>query len=169
MPQAFSSTFLGLKLAPEVLLKSTHNVFSQSQYADQFVFIVSKLWMPGPGDCIFQHLIEPEACPDGGIKKYPYCFSKDHYADQHTQNLCLQLENYGRQGLGTAFSNTLLSLKLAPKVVSKSTFNVFSQCQYDDQNTQNSHLQLQNSGCQGLRTAFSNTFQSLRSALRVLP
>ena len=41
---------------------------------DGFTFTASKLWIPGPGDCIFQHFIEPEACPEGGIKKYPYCF-----------------------------------------------------------------------------------------------
>ena len=34
----------------------------------------SKLWMPGPQDCIFKHLHEPEAGPEGGIKKYHYCF-----------------------------------------------------------------------------------------------
>ena len=34
----------------------------------------SKLWMPGPQDSIFQHLHEPEAGPEGGIKKYHYCF-----------------------------------------------------------------------------------------------
>ena len=33
----------------------------------------------------------------------------------------------------------------------------------------NSCSQLQNSGCEGLRTAFSNTFFSLRAALRVIP
>ena len=71
----------------------------------------------------------------------------------------------GCQGLGTAFSNTFVSLKLAQKVVSKSTHNFY---QYADQNTQNSCLQLQNSGCQGLRTAFSNTSMSLKLALRVV-
>ena len=25
----------------------------------------------GPQDCIFQHLPEPDACSEGGIKKYP--------------------------------------------------------------------------------------------------
>ena len=29
------------------------------------MFIASKLWMPGPQDCIFQHLLEPEACDEG--------------------------------------------------------------------------------------------------------
>ena len=38
---------------------------------DGFTFTASKLWIPGPGDCIFQHFIEPEACPEGGLKKYP--------------------------------------------------------------------------------------------------
>ena len=72
-------------------------------------------------------------------------------------------------GLHFAFSNTFLSLKLALKVVSKSTHNVFSQRWYADQSTQNSRIQFQNSGCQGLRTAFSNTFLSLKAAPWVLP
>ena len=37
----------------------------------KFMFTAWKLWMPGPRYCIFQHFIEPEACPEGGIKKYP--------------------------------------------------------------------------------------------------
>ena len=27
-----------------------------------------KLWIPGPQDCILQHLFEPEAVPEGGIR-----------------------------------------------------------------------------------------------------
>ena len=30
--------------------------------------------MPGPWDCIFQPLPEPEACPEGGIEKVPIMF-----------------------------------------------------------------------------------------------
>ena len=30
--------------------------------------------MPGPQDCILQHLLGPEASPEGGIKMYPKCF-----------------------------------------------------------------------------------------------
>ena len=48
------------------------------------------------------------------------------YADQNTQNSSLQLQNSGCQGQETAFFNTLLSLKLALKVVSKRTHNRFS-------------------------------------------
>ena len=38
------------------------------------MFIAWKLWMRGTRDCIFQHCIEPEACPEVGIKKYPWFF-----------------------------------------------------------------------------------------------
>ena len=98
-----------------------------------------------------------------------HIFSQSQYADQNTQNSCLQLQNSGCQGLRTIFSNTLLSLKLVTKVLPKSTHNVFSQSQHADQNMQNSCLHLENSGCQGLRTVFSNTFLSLKLALKVVP
>ena len=32
-----------------------------------------KLWIPGPEDAILQHLLEPEAGPEGGIRKYQKC------------------------------------------------------------------------------------------------
>ena len=38
------------------------------------MFTASKLRMLVPQDCIFQHVHEPEAGPEGGIKKYHYCF-----------------------------------------------------------------------------------------------
>ena len=40
-------------------------------------------------------------------------------------NSCLQLQNFGCLGLRTAFSNTSMRLKLALRLVSKSTNNVF--------------------------------------------
>ena len=95
--------------------------------------------------------------------------SQGWYVEQNTHNSCLQLENSGCQGLRTAFSITFLSLKLALKVVTKCTDNVLSQSQYADQHTKNLCLQLQNSGCQGLRTVFSNIFLSLKLALKVVP
>jgi len=36
----------------------------------KFMFTAWKLWMQGRQDYIFQHLLEHEACPEGGIKMY---------------------------------------------------------------------------------------------------
>ena len=41
------------------------------------MFAASKPWMPGLWECIFQHLLEPEPGPEGGIKKtHGACSSK---------------------------------------------------------------------------------------------
>ena len=36
----------------------------------KFVSTTSKLWMPGPLDRIFQHLLVPKAGPEEGIRNY---------------------------------------------------------------------------------------------------
>ena len=77
MPGAvFSNTLLSLKLALKVVSKSTHNFFHRASmltnvskiHVYSLKTMDARVW---PRDCIFQHLIEPEACPEGGIKKYP--------------------------------------------------------------------------------------------------
>ena len=35
-----------------------------------------KLWIPGPQGSIFQHLLEPEAGPEGGIKNTNNVFQR---------------------------------------------------------------------------------------------
>ena len=85
----------------------------------------SKLWMTGPQDYILQYLHEPEAGPEGGIKKEPTMLYIGPVYWPNSLNSCLQLQNFGCQGLRIAFSNTSMSLKLALRLVSKSTNNVF--------------------------------------------
>ena len=67
-------------------------------------------------------------------------FSKGLYVEQNTQHWCWKLPISGCQGLRIPFSNTLLSLKLALRVVSENT-NVFSEVFYIEHNTQNSCLE----------------------------
>ena len=52
----------------------------------------SKLWMPRPQNSIFQHPLEPEAGPEGGIRKYQCndVFSEGFYVEHNTQNSCLK-------------------------------------------------------------------------------
>ena len=71
-----------------------------------------------------------------------------------------------RQGLMPLYSNTLMSLKLSLRVVSANANNVYSEGYYVEHLPKNSWLKHQNCACQGLRTPFSNTFLSLRSAQR---
>ena len=52
---------------------------------------------------------------------YNTSFSEGNYVEQIPQNSCQQIQNSGCQSLRIEFSNTFLSLKLAQKVVSKST------------------------------------------------
>ena len=80
----------------------------------KFVLEAFKLRMPKPQDCIFQHLLGPEAQK---VVQKSTCnvLSKSYYAAQNTQNSCLLLQNSGCQDLGTAFFNTSMSLKACPE------------------------------------------------------
>ena len=60
------------------------------------------------------------------FSKHNNVFSECNYFEQIPKNSCQQLHSIGCQGLGAAFSNPLLILNLALKVVSKCTSNVFS-------------------------------------------
>ena len=86
----------------------------------------SKLWMPGPQDRIFQHLLQPKAGPEGGrYQKLPIMFLLGLVCWTKYPKFMYTALISGCQGLGTAFSNTFVSLKLAQKVVSKSTHNFY--------------------------------------------
>ena len=85
----------------------------------------SKLLMSEPWDCIFQHLLESKACPEGGLKSTHNVFSLSKYADQKNQNSCSQLQNSGCQGLRTTFSDIILSLRLASRQGTDNAINVF--------------------------------------------
>ena len=52
-------------------IKNTNNAFSKGLCVYQNTnSSASKLWMPGLQESIFQHLLEPEAGPEGGNRKY---------------------------------------------------------------------------------------------------
>ena len=74
----FSNTLKNMKIALNVLSQSTNNIFSQCKYVKtnypKFMLTASKLWIPGPQDCIFQHLLESEACPVRWYQKVPIMF-----------------------------------------------------------------------------------------------
>ena len=53
----------------------------------------SKLLMLGPQDCILQHLLEPEAGPEAGIRNYNNVFSQGKCVEENTQNSWLRLQN----------------------------------------------------------------------------
>ena len=72
--------------------------------------------------------------------------------------------NFGCHGLRNSFYNSFLSLKLALRVMSNDTNNVFSKGWYIEQSTPKLCKNLQNC-C--LRTPFCNTF-CLKLALRVI-
>ena len=83
----FSNIFMGQKIALKMVLlslKLTDNVYSQGKYVDQITihYNASKLWMTGPQDYILQHLHEPEAGPESGIKKNQQCFTQGQYIDR---------------------------------------------------------------------------------------
>ena len=63
---SFSNNFLSLKLALKVKMhwyRFFIEVVCWAKYP-KFMFTASKLWTPGPQDCIFQHLLEPEVSPE---------------------------------------------------------------------------------------------------------
>ena len=63
--------------------------------------------------------------PWGWYEKEPTMFFIGPVCWQNSLSSCLQLQNFGCQGPRTAFSNTSVSLKLALRLISKSTNNVF--------------------------------------------
>ena len=81
MPWPQEPIFLHL-LEPEtglgVVSKNTNNIFFKGPICGtkytKLMLKAPKLWMPGPPDSIFQHPLEPEAGPEGGIKKNQQCF-----------------------------------------------------------------------------------------------
>ena len=174
-----SSTFLSLKLALRVVSKNTNNIFFKGHVCwtkyPKLMLKASNLWMPGPQDSIFQHPLEPEAGPEGGIRKYQLCFFRGPFywtqypkfmfrsfktvetrasrlnfqtlpwvcrwpwgryqkiPIMHFLRVCVftkipivQLQNCGSQGPRNPFSNTFLSPRLALRVVTENTNNVFS-------------------------------------------
>jgi len=69
----FSNTLLSLKLALRVVKKIPIMYFLRVcvlTKIPKFMLKASKLWIPGLQDSIFQHLLEPEAGPEGSIRKY---------------------------------------------------------------------------------------------------
>ena len=71
---AFSNTSMSLKLALRLVSKSTNNVFYTASVLNKIseIHVYSfKVLDARAQDCIFQHLLGPEACPGGAIKKYP--------------------------------------------------------------------------------------------------
>ena len=60
-----------LKLALKVVLKSSHDVFKRASILTKIDNLNLKTLDARPLDCIFQHFLQPEAYPEGGIKRYP--------------------------------------------------------------------------------------------------
>ena len=94
------------------------------------MFTASKLWMPGPQDCIFQHLLEPEVGPEGAIlnliqPKRPSCIE-----DGCVQILFSQLFQFWRRQLTTtpgikrfSFMNMYRCIDVLPKKCSSKTMD----------------------------------------------
>ena len=60
-----------LQVAMRAISKNTNDAFSKGLCVYQNTnSSASKLWKPGPQESIFQHLLEPEAGPEGGNRKY---------------------------------------------------------------------------------------------------
>ena len=70
---AFSNTFVSLKLAQKVVSKSAHNFYQRASMLTKIpkihIYSLKTLDARALG-LHFQHLNEPETCPEGAIKMY---------------------------------------------------------------------------------------------------